>query len=85
MNYNYDAMQSFLRKYRGSPKHKMEIVKEYQNKYDWDPVKLLHERVKEDFLRMKLEGRSTKDIEAIFKDDPFVKIGPIRKAVDKLD
>ena len=27
INHNLDAMQSFLKKYRGSPKHKIEIVK----------------------------------------------------------
>ena len=85
INHNLEAMQTFLRRYKGSPKHKMEVVREFQNKYDWDPVKVLQDKAKDDYLGFRMQGRSDRDIQLMFKDDPFIKIGPITKIVQKMD
>lgn len=41
--------------------------------------------MKHDVLNMKMQNRSEKDIENIFKDDPFVKIHDILKQIKILD
>ena len=32
-----------------------------------------------------MQGRSVRDIQLMFKDDPFIKVNQIVKAVDKID
>lgn len=79
MNHNLEALREFLGRYRGSPKNKIAVVQDYQNKYSWDPVKLLHQKAKNDYLTFKMQGRSDRDILNMFKDDPFIKISQIAR------
>ena len=60
INPNLELMQEFVRKYRGSTKNKREVMKEYQFKYDWDPVKVINDKIKNDVLMMKMQGRTDK-------------------------
>ena len=53
-------MQQFIRRYRGSTKNKIEVMKEYQFKYDWDPVRVINDKVKNDVLMLKMQGRTDK-------------------------
>jgi len=47
-------MKEFLNRYRGSAKTKTDIVREYQNKYNWDPVQLIRNKAKNDILMLKM-------------------------------
>ena len=60
-------------------------MKEFRDKYDWDPVQVLEDKVKDDFFALRMQGRSDRDIQIMFKDDPFIKIGAIMKQVRKID
>lgn len=51
-------MKKFISQYRGSPKNKTEVVKEYQGKYSWDPIQVIRNKIKNDVLDMRMEGRS---------------------------
>jgi hypothetical protein len=58
MNHNLEAMKEFLSRYRGSAKNKIAVVKDFQSKYSWDPVKILQQKAKNDYLMMRMQGRS---------------------------
>jgi hypothetical protein len=58
MNYNLEAMNEFLNRYRGNAKNKTDVVREYQNKYNWDPVQLIKNKAKNDILMFKMQGKS---------------------------
>lgn len=79
MNHNLEAIQEFLARYRGSPKTKIAVVNEYKNKYNWDPVKVLQQKIKNDYLTLRTKGRSETDIAKMFHDDPFINIAAIAK------
>jgi hypothetical protein len=51
-------MKKFLSQYRGSPKNKMDVVRDYQGKYSWDPIQVIRNKTKNDVLNLKMEGRS---------------------------
>ena len=51
-------MKKFISQYRGSPKNKTEVVREYQGKYSWDPIQVIRNKAKNDVLAIKMEGRS---------------------------
>lgn len=53
-------MEEFLKRYRGSIKTKREVMKNYQFKYDWDPVRLINDKAKNDVLSLKMQGRTDK-------------------------
>lgn len=78
-------MKKFISQYRGSPKNKTEVVREYQAKYSWDPIQVIRNKAKNDILSLKLEGRSDRDIENMFANDPFIKIGEIMRQVKLID
>lgn len=58
MNYEYEAMKEFIARYRGSAKNKTEVLRDYQGKYSWDPIQVIRNKVKNDILGFKMEGRS---------------------------
>ena len=72
-------MQKFLSMYRGSSKHKIDVVRSFQNKYSWDPITILREKAKNNFIELRSQGRSERDIINMFQDDPFIKIASIAK------
>ena len=72
-------MQQFLGRYKGSAKHKTEVLRSYQNKYSWDPIKILREKAKNNFASLRSQGKSEKDIIKMFQDDPFIGITSIAK------
>jgi hypothetical protein len=78
-------MKEFILRYRGSPKNKTDVVREYQGKYSWDPIQVIRNKVKNDALNLKLERRSDRDIENMFTNDPFIKIGEILKQIRSIE
>ena len=46
---------------------------------------MLNKRAKEDILGLREKGRSHLDIERMFANDPFVKIGSIMKQLRELE
>jgi hypothetical protein len=48
-------------------------------------VTILQQRAKSDYLNLRAQGRSDKDIQAMFKDDPFIKLAPIVKQIKMMD
>ena len=50
MSHNLEALRDFLNRYRGSPKNKIEVVKNYENKYNWDPIKVIRNKMKNDII-----------------------------------
>ena len=46
---------------------------------------MLQDKAKDDYINFRMQGRSDRDIQLIFKDDPFIKVAPIKKIVQKMD
>jgi hypothetical protein len=78
-------MKKFISQYRGSPKNKMDVVKDYQAKYSWDPIQVIRTKTKNDVLSLKMEGRSDREIENMFVNDPYIKIGEILRQIRLLE
>jgi hypothetical protein len=60
INPSIEQINDFIRKYRGSAKNKAYVMSQYQFKYDWDPVKVINDKVKNDALMLKMQGRTDK-------------------------
>lgn len=85
MNPDLEAMKQFISRYRGSPKNKTAVVRHYQNKYSWDPVKVIKQKVKDDYWKLRSQGRSVRDIQNMFQDDPFINVNSIIKQAAKVE
>ena len=85
MNHNMSALNEFLNQYRGSAKNRIAVVQQYMGKYTWNPVEVLKKRAKNDILSLREKGRSYLDIERMFANDPYIKIGPILKQLKALE
>lgn len=46
---------------------------------------MLNQKARNDYLQLRIQGRSDRDIQAMFKEDPFIKIGAIARDVQMLD
>lgn len=78
-------MKKFLSQYRGSAKNKMDVVRDYQGKYSWDPIQVIRNKTKNDVLNLKMEGRSEREIENMFVNDPYIKINEILRQIRMLE
>jgi hypothetical protein len=60
VNPELEAMREFLSRYRGGTKSKLDLVREYQGKYKWDPIQVLRNRAKSDIMLLKMQGKADK-------------------------
>lgn len=63
----------------------MEVVRDYQAKYSWDPIQVIRNKTKNDVLNLKMEGRSEREIENMFVNDPYIKINEILRQIRMLE